>query len=75
VAFEEGARFCQFAFAADEGCRLKRQIGEVQAQKGREVLVPQLIEAPGLGEVFEPVLAEVAEVRVDEPGRGLGDTI
>ena len=50
----------QLRLTADEGARGDRQVRRVEALQRRKVAVAELVDPLGSGQVFEPVLAEVA---------------
>jgi hypothetical protein len=63
----------QLLLPADERLELERQVRVVQAPERRELAAAELVEVKGLGQVLQPVLAEVVQLerRVDQIARRL----
>jgi len=64
----------RLVFSPDQPCRLDRQVRLVQRLEPRVLLLAELVELLGLGEILEPVRAERAEVdAVEQAGGRLSD--
>ena len=62
----------ELVLAAEERRRRDRQVRAVQALERREVVVAELVDPLGRGQVLQPVLAEVAQPSVLDERRGGG---
>ena len=58
----------ELGLAAEEGARRTGQVRVRDRLQRREGALPELVEGDGLGDVLEPVLAELGELELDELG-------
>jgi hypothetical protein len=65
-SFEERHDLGELGLPAEEGRRRHREVRAVEALEGREVSLAQLVDPLGGGEVLEPVLAEIAQLDLDQ---------
>ena len=63
---EEVRDLGELGVSTDEGVRRDREVRLVQALQTRELLLPELVNALRRGEILEAMLAEVAQVGVQE---------